>query len=291
MYALDEKDLLDSGTRQPILFAHPAIRNSRHNVPLRALKLLKLRSAVCDTKDVMKRILLIEDSPDSVLLVKQTLGSAYHIVTVARASEALAEAGKASFDLIVLDIALPDGNGLKLCAELHNQNSTHNNVPIVFLAGKGQAADMVMGFSLGGDEYIVKPFEPVEFRVRVAAKLERMRVTAETEEILRMGDIQINMAKLEASVLNGNGGIDLMLTPIEFKLLSYFIHHVDHVLTREQLLIAVWGGSVHVQTRTIDKHVSSLRHKLGARSHSIEAVHGAGYKFSPTSAAKHLAAA
>ena len=234
----------------------------------------------------MRRILLVEDCEEAALLVKATLGKSYQVVIAPTASEVLQLVERTVFDLILMDVVLPDGDGFKLCAQLQNSEKSRD-IPIIFLTGKADVEDKVMGFSLGADDYVAKPFNPVELRARVEAKLTKLSQRKQVEESIRKGDLHINVSFQKAYLSEGDSEKDLGLTPIEFKLLYYFARNEEHVLSREQLLTALWGHAVEVVDRTIDKHISTLRQKLGSRAHYIETVPRSGYRFTlPTEQAR-----
>jgi len=227
----------------------------------------------------MFRILLIEDSPEAQKLVTSCLGQAYDLVTASTCAEATSLIRSGQYDLILLDVMLPDGDGYQLCSLIQNNESTRD-IPIIFLTAKDSLPNKVMGFSLGADDYVVKPFDPLELRARVEAKLRRMTRKKEASEIVQKGDIQVNIPFQRAYLLQNGQKKDLGLTPIEFRLLLYFVQRLDQVLTREQLLLAVWGDDIHVSDRSIDTHVSKLRKKLAPRSDYIQSIYGTGYVFS-----------
>ncbi|HEX4923945.1 MAG TPA: response regulator transcription factor [Bdellovibrionales bacterium] len=227
----------------------------------------------------MFRILLVEDSPEAQKLVTSCLGQAYDLVAASTCAEATSLIRNGQYDLILLDVMLPDGDGYQLCSLIQNNESTRD-IPIIFLTAKDSLPNKVMGFSLGADDYIVKPFDPLELRARVEAKLRRISRKKEASEIIQKGDIQVNIPFQRAYLLENGQKRDLGLTPIEFRLLLYFVQRLDQVLTREQLLLAVWGDDIHVSDRSIDTHVSKLRKKLSPKSDYIQSIYGTGYVFS-----------
>jgi DNA-binding response OmpR family regulator len=229
----------------------------------------------------MFRILLVEDSPEAQKLVTSCLGQAYDLVSASTCAEATSLIRNGQYDLILLDVMLPDGDGYQLCSLIQNNESTRD-IPIIFLTAKDSLPNKVMGFSLGADDYIVKPFDPLELRARVEAKLRRISRKKEASEIIQKGDIQVNIPFQRAYLLENGQKRDLGLTPIEFRLLLYFVQRLDQVLTREQLLLAVWGDDIHVSDRSIDTHVSKLRKKLSPKSDYIQSIYGTGYVFSIT---------
>jgi DNA-binding response OmpR family regulator len=227
----------------------------------------------------MQKILLIEDQPDIQIIVKTLLGQHYQLIAVATAEDACKAIGLHSMDLVLLDVSLPDDDGFQLFTRLKRAPELRE-VPIIFLTGKKGINDRVAGFSLGADDYIVKPFEPLEFRARIEAKMNARLLRTQGGERICKGRLELNPAMLKAFTTLDTGSLrDLGLTPHEFHLLIHFMTHEGHVLSRDQLMTVVWGDGVHVLERTIDRHVSSLRRKLDPKHEMIEAVHGVGYKF------------
>jgi two-component system phosphate regulon response regulator PhoB len=230
----------------------------------------------------MRRILLIDDAQDIKTVVEATLGSSFLLQYAQTLEEATRLLAAGSFDLILLDVVLPDGDGYKYCATLQNSPSTAG-IPVIFLTGKGEVNDRVLGFSLGADDYIVKPFEPIELRARVEARLKKTRDRSELADVLRKEDLRINTATQKVYIMeSGEAGAaerQIDLTPVEYKLLTHFARHEDHVLSREQLLAAVWNDHVNVTDRSVDVHVSNLRKKISACAFTIKPVYGVGYRF------------
>ena len=198
------------------------------------------------------------------------------VPTIAQATQKIEEE---KFDLVLLDVMLPDGDGYQFCS-LMQANDKTRNIPVIFLTSKGAAPDKVLGFSVGADDYVVKPIEPLEFRARVAAKLKKRERDQRDAEFLNLGDVQINSAAQRAFVVENGRKRDLNLTPIEFRLLTCLARNEEQLFSREQLLDTLWGTDVHVFPRSIDTHISKLRKKLGSKAYRIQSVHGTGYRFS-----------
>jgi len=230
----------------------------------------------------MQKILLIEDQLDTQLIVKALLGHRYQLVLASTLKEALqtvdGHEGQ-DVDLVLLDVQLPDGNGFDFFGQLRGLPRL-KDVPIVFLTGKAEVNDKVAAFSLGAEDYITKPFEPLEFRARVESKLAARLSRMQMRDVVRKGRLELDRAMFKAFAVEAGGKTrDLELTPHEFRLLTLFLQHEGSVLSREQLMTAVWGGDIHVLERTIDRHVSSLRRKLDTKFEKLEPVHGLGYRF------------
>jgi two-component system phosphate regulon response regulator PhoB len=203
-------------------------------------------------------ILLIEDDPDVLDLVRYNLNKAGFSVTVARDGLAgLKAARSAPPDLVVLDLMLPEMRGEDVCRELKNDGTTAT-VPIIMLTAKAQTEDRISGLELGADDYVTKPFSPRELILRIEGLLRRVR-SAGSGDKLRVGPFE--------------------LTAIEFKLLAMMMEKRGETLPREMLLRDVWGYRSVVDSRTVDTHMRRLRSKLGAHAESIETVRGEGYVF------------
>ncbi|MCA1558170.1 MAG: response regulator transcription factor, partial [Acidobacteria bacterium] len=199
-----------------------------------------------------------------------------YTVEVARdGSAGLKLATDKNHDLIILDVMLPKMCGLDVCKHLRTQG---NQTPIIMLTARGQEIDKVVGLKTGADDYVTKPFSFLELMARVEAILRRTSRSEEGFEQAQFGDIVLNFKNMEAH----KGGHALELSPREFKILKYFLEHKGEVITRDQLLDAVWGYDGFPLTRTVDMHIAKLRHKIEdspADPHHIVTVHRAGYKF------------
>lgn len=227
----------------------------------------------------MHQILLVDDSKDCYDLISAALKSSFEVHWASNLNEAKALLTSRSFDLVLLDIMLPDGDGYQLCTMIQNLEQT-KDVPVVFLTAKDEVTDKVMGFSLGADDYIVKPFQPLELRARVEGRLKKVRQRQAEEEVIWKNDLQINLSTQKAFIVKEGKKEDLRLTPIEFKVLLCLARRESHVFSRDQLLTAVWGENVFVMDRSVDTYISKLRKKLGQRSHYVQSIHGSGYCFS-----------
>lgn len=235
----------------------------------------------------MADILLVEDSKDCQILVKETLSKVAHVRIAASLQEARSALSENRFDLIILDVTLPDGDGLEFFSKFQSQSADSGEIPVIFLTGKTEASMQVTAFSMGAEDYIVKPLRPIEFRARVEAKLKKIASAKQSETLVVRGDLRIELGTQRASLLaSANGGRrELDLTGREFKLLYHLARREGTVFSREELITAVWGESVHVLDRTVDTHIYTLRKKLGDCSHYIESEVGMGYRLN-TSRAK-----
>lgn len=223
-----------------------------------------------------ERILAVDDEPDLLELVEYNLREAGYTVSTAKdGASALAEVRRQRPDLILLDLMLPDISGTEVCKRLRRDPDTES-IPIVMLTARGQEIDRVVGFELGADDYIVKPFSPRELVLRVGAVLRRAQAPQTTDPSQRivLGKLSIDVARHRVAVEEE----DVPLTALEFKLLLDLASRRGRVQSRDSLLDRVWGYSPGIETRTVDTHVKRLREKLGAASDYIETVRGVGYR-------------
>ena len=183
------------------------------------------------------------------------------------------------FSIILLDLMLPDGSGLDLCREVKS-DSTTQDIPIIILTAKDDEVDKVVGFELGADDYVTKPFSVRELILRVKAILKRNNKTVSTPL-----EINRNFGSLKMDIESHEVFIDdeeVVLTALEFKLLNQLVERRGRVQTRDQLLSDVWGYSADITTRTVDTHIKRLREKLGTMGKYVQTIRGVGYKFSRT---------
>ncbi len=227
----------------------------------------------------MKNVLVVEDCAEIQILVKGSLGGLYNIFFANTVIDAKKILSQNTPDLVIIDIVLPDGDGFELCSHIKSDFKTQA-IPIFFLTSKTETKDKVLGFSLGADDYIVKPFDPLELRARIESKLKKSGELYRQSELMWKGRLKIEIPFQKVFLVSENEQTELNLTPFEFKLLYYFIAHEGSILSREQLLHAVWGNDVSVVDRTVDTHVCTLRKKLLSEAGYIKSVFGEGYKFS-----------
>ncbi len=220
-----------------------------------------------------KKILVVEDEPSIVTLLQFNLEQAgFEVIVAMDGKEALERATTDNPQLIILDLMLPQLDGLEVCKRLRSQN---NMVPILMLTAKDDELDKILGLELGADDYLTKPFSPREVVARVKAILRRAEQTAqsmpETDEIV-VGELVIRPDDYEVYYK----GRAVELTPKEFELLAHLARNKGRVLTREQLLNAVWDYDFVGDTRIVDVHISHLRDKI--KPTYIKTVRGLGYK-------------
>jgi len=221
-----------------------------------------------------KHILIVEDEKDlSDTLEYNFKNAGYKVSMSLEGNKAISLAtGKNNPDLVILDLMLPDISGLDVCKEIRN-NPVSKNTPILMLTAKGEEVDRILGFELGADDYLVKPFSLRELTLRVAALLKR-NVPVESDENIILGDLNIDLAAHRV-FLETN---EVTLTAKEFDLLVHLARHNGRVQTRDYLLEQIWGYSSDVTTRTVDTHIKRLRSKIGSFGNLIETVRSIGYR-------------
>lgn len=221
-----------------------------------------------------KKILIVEDEPDVVDLLTLQLHKAggFSVLTAHDGAEGLKKARAESPALIVLDLMLPRMQGLEVCKVLKTDSLT-SHIPIIMLTAKAEEVDRIVGLEFGADDYVTKPFSPREMVLRIKAILRRGQGKM-TEEKITRGPITIDSARHRVLV----GGKPIVLTAVEFKLLSMLMRRPGRVQARDRLLNEVWGYESAIDTRTVDTHVRRLREKLGKAASVIETVRGFGYR-------------
>lgn len=227
------------------------------------------------------KILLVDDSEDIRNMVQALLGREHSITwspDLASARKELME--KKRFDLVLLDVDLPDGNGVEFLGSVLQED-----MGVILLTAYDSVNTRVLGFTFGAEDFIAKPFDPVEFQVRVSSRLKRLSKRENKQNAqanLRAGTLELDLEKqrafdLQAFAANGKKK-ELDLTPVEFRLLLLFVRQTGHIVPRDQILTQVWGDQVHVSPRVVDHHVCAVRRKIAETGTKIESVYGVGYK-------------
>ena len=226
----------------------------------------------------MSRILIIEDDPSIRRgLMDSLVAESYEVLTAADGEVGLQLSQEGNPDLIILDLMLPKRSGYEICRQLGDQGS---HVPILMLTARGQEADRILGFDLGADDYVTKPFSVRELLGRVRAILRRSNPPTILPDQLNFGDVLVDFRRYEAR----KGGELLEMTRKEFGVLRYLAARSGEAVSRYELLDEVWGYKAYPTTRTVDNHIASLRAKLGdkpSEPRHLLTVHGVGYRFVP----------
>ncbi len=221
------------------------------------------------------KILVVDDEPDALELIQYNLKTAgFDVVTAADGEEALKKARTTQPELIILDVMLPEVDGLEVCKTLRREPDTAG-IPIIMLTAKAGEIDRVLGLELGADDYVTKPFSPRELVLRVKALLRRRTPSEPEVEKLEFPDLKIDVARHEVLV----GGRRVDLTATEFKLLTLLAERRGRVQSRDTLLRDVWDYENFIDTRTVDTHMRRLREKLGDAARYLDTVRGVGYRF------------
>ncbi|MDK0953803.1 response regulator transcription factor [Clostridium perfringens] len=224
-----------------------------------------------------KKVLIVDDEEHIRELIKFNLKKeGYDIEVAVNGTEALKLIREIKFDLILLDLMLPEIDGLEVCKEIRRNEET-SDIPVMMITAKGEEFDKVLGLELGADDYITKPFSIRELMARVKALLRRSNVKKE-ENIIKFGDVVVNFKTRE--VTKGTQNVELTLK--EFELLKLLIKNKGNILTRELLLDKIWGYEYIGETRTVDVHIRHLRKKIESDDKNpqyIQTIRGVGYKF------------
>jgi DNA-binding response OmpR family regulator len=223
----------------------------------------------------MAKILVVDDEPDALELVSFNLKAAgYDVVTADDGNDAVKKARLHAPDLVLLDVMLPEVDGLEVCKLLRRDPAT-STVPIIMLTAKAGEIDRVLGLELGADDYVTKPFSPRELVLRVKNLLKRRQGGEEKPDQFNVGDLFIDIPRHLVTVSRKR--VDLTAT--EFKLLTTLASRRGRVQSREQLLRDVWEYDNLIDTRTVDTHMRRLREKLGTACRYLDTVRGVGYRF------------
>jgi phosphate regulon transcriptional regulator PhoB len=226
------------------------------------------------SKPANKKILVADDEVDVLNLVTNNLKAAgFNVVKAEDGPSALEQARHALPALIVLDLMLPGLSGLEVCKLLKSEPAT-KLIPIIMLTAKAEEVDRIVGLELGADDYITKPFSPRELVLRVKSVIRRTNSPGEIDEMLKLGDIQVDRARYEVQIK----GKPVEFTATEFKLLTLLMERRGRVQSRDTLLNDVWGYESIIDTRTVDTHIRRLREKLGKAADCIETIRGFGYR-------------
>ena len=222
------------------------------------------------------KIYIVEDEPDIRETLKYNFSNeGFEVFTAPDGEEALSNIKKVLPDVLILDLMLPGLSGLDVCKSIRADDDIRD-MSIIMLTAKGEEIDRVIGFELGADDYVTKPFSVRELILRVKVLLKKQRESLVENKLVTFGPIRID---LDAHELKINDK-EIVLTALEFKLLQHLVKRKGRVQTREQLLGDVWGYSAEVTTRTVDTHIKRLREKLGNTSDYIQTIRGVGYRFS-----------
>ncbi len=223
-----------------------------------------------------QKIYIVEDEPDIREALRYNFSNeGFKVFTATDGEEALSNIKKVLPDVLILDLMLPGVSGIDVCKSIRADDDI-TDMSIIMLTAKGEEIDRVIGFELGADDYVTKPFSVRELILRVKVLLKKQRESLVANKLVTFGPIRIDLDAHEIKINDE----EIILTALEFKLLQHLVKRKGRVQTREQLLGDVWGYSAEVTTRTVDTHIKRLREKLGNSSDYIQTIRGVGYRFS-----------
>ena len=221
------------------------------------------------------KVFIVEDEPDLRDTLKYNFeNEGFLVESFANGESFIDFIEKKKPNLVVLDLMLPGLSGLDVCRELRS-NDKYDDISVIMLTAKSEEIDRIVGFELGADDYVTKPFSVRELILRVKVLLKKRADNPSDEQILEFGPISMNLEAHDVSI----NGESILLTALEFKLLKHLLKRKGRVQTRDQLLGDVWGYSSEVTTRTVDTHIKRLREKLGKTGDFIQTIRGVGYRF------------
>ena len=224
------------------------------------------------------KIISIEDSPEIQNLVKIALSNApFELSFAYTLKEGRDYINKGKADAILLDIDLPDGDGLKFYSEIKNYPELAS-IPVFILTGRNSIEDKSLGFQLGIEDFITKPFNPIELKLRLETRLKKILDKKVGEEIIHLGNLTIDLASQRVIIQNQTNTSKPDLSSTEFKILYYLAKNKEQIKSRDQIMTTVWGEDTNFTDRTIDSHISRLRKKIAECNYKIEAVANSGYR-------------
>lgn len=226
----------------------------------------------------MENILVVEDQLEFQKLIGVSLGYKFAVDYVSDLAAARNKILNKNYQLILLDVMLPDGSGFDFYREIQLMANS-KDVPVVFLTSKSSTQDMVFGFAMGADDYIVKPFDPSELLARVSTRIAKSERKNQAQSYFKRGALKFEIFGLKLIIDENSQEKPVDVTPIEFKILLKLAQNSNRILSRQQILDAVWGANVYIDDRCIDKHISSIRKKITPFNQYIKTISGVGYEF------------
>lgn len=219
----------------------------------------------------MSKLLVVDDEKNIREIIKKyALFEGYEVAEASDGMEAIKKARQENYDLIIMDVMMPELDGFSACKEILKEQSA----PVILLSARGEEYDKIHGFEIGIDDYVVKPFSPKELMMRVGAILKRTKLEA-SKDIFTYKGLEVNFTSRTVSI--DNERIDM--SPKEYDLFFYLVRNKDIALTREQLISDVWGFDFYGDDRTLDTHIKLLRKRLKEYSSTIITLRGVGYRF------------
>ncbi|WP_413287603.1 response regulator transcription factor [Bdellovibrio sp. HCB337] len=228
----------------------------------------------------MKRVLFIEDTPECQLILQNILKD-YQLTICNSLMDAKEALKTGPFEAIILDIELPDGDGLRFLAEI--PESQKNQSAIFIISSKTALANKAMAFTYGADDFIAKPFDPIELKMRVDAKIRKMHDQAQQTANFTIEDLLVNVAEQRLYHEVSGKTTHINFTSLEFRIFTFLSKNKNKVISRDEIINHIWGGRVYITDRTVDAHIAHIRKKIQASRVKIETVFGTGYKLTASS--------
>ncbi len=226
----------------------------------------------------MDRVLCVEDSIEYQAVIRNALkGIDADFAANLAEARILLNSPDIAYDMMLLDVSLPDGDGIKFLSEFNLNNKKMRDIPVFIVTSDSNELSKVTAFGLGVDDYICKPFSPIELKARVEAKMRKIKDRRTESTNFTVGDIEVDHNKMTLHILNAAGPVE-SITPIEFKIFTLLGQNPGNILSRAQIIDRVWPLNTFITERTVDAHVSRLRKKISASKIEVETVFGVGYK-------------
>lgn len=222
----------------------------------------------------MNKVLLLDDAKDVQDLVRITLQDIAELECAETISDAYRKVQANEYDLFIIDLGLPDGNGLSFLTAIQNHELCKTK-PIIILSSNKSLEDRVTGYKLGADDYLTKPFERRELSAIVESKLQKIKPNSKS--IVVFADLIIDLTAGRVFKKQDGDSLEVFLTPLELKILTFFIYNKDNIITRQQILTKFWSSDMDTSDRVVDSHISALRKKLGPTGNQIKTIYGSGY--------------
>ncbi len=221
-------------------------------------------------------ILIVDDSPVCALFASQAVNKMGQIVSVFNTKEAFQQLNQKKWDLVILDIHLGEESGFKVFEEMQKDPKLRN-VPVIFISSDGEISQKSLAFSLGADDYLVKPYNFVELQMRVLRTLKRNHAH---QDFIELGPFKLSTHQMILQIQEDKNISKTELSPKEYQLMKFLLENPNQIFSRQQLLDKVWGQDIYITDRTIDTHIYSLRKKLGSKSKLLTSVRSWGYQLS-----------
>jgi DNA-binding response OmpR family regulator len=222
-----------------------------------------------------KKILFVEDTAETQLILQSLLRD-YKVITCTSLEEAKRALNHGPFAAIILDIELPDGDGLRFLAEC--PENLKKNAAIFIISSKNALANKAMAFTYGADDFISKPFDPIEVKMRIDAKIRKLADQSTSNENFKIEDLIVNIAEQRLYLEGQEESTQINFTSLEFRIFTFLSKNRDKVISRDEIINHIWGGRVHITDRTVDAHIAHIRKKIFSSRVKIETVFGSGYK-------------